>query len=179
MNKRKIVLNLAISLDWYIADENWWFDWITGDWDKSLNTEKQMDYNEFIETVDTLVMWRKAYNDCPTETMDTFKDKKIFVATHSEITEKTDNIRIISWNISEQILAEQKLPWKDIYLWWGALVTDDFIKSDVIDEYIIGIIPIILGKWKPLFLENNPTINLHLTETTISEWIVILKYKKR
>ena len=179
MNKRKIVLNLAISLDGYIADENWWFEWIVGDWDKILDTSEKMDFGKFLNSVDTLVMWRKAYEDCPSETMDTFNDKKIFVATHSELKNKSENVTCINWNLAEQILEEQKLPWKDIYLWWGAAATDDFIKSNVIDEYIIGIIPIILGKWRSLFLENNPMIKLHLLESTISEWIVILKYEKR
>lgn len=155
MNKRKIILNLAMSLDWYIADENWLFDWILGDWDKTQDTEAKMDFNGFMETVDTLVMWRKAYDDCPKETMDTFKDKKIYVATHSEIEDIPENVTCIKWDISKQILEEQKQEWKNIYLWWGAVVADDFIKSDVIDEYIIGIVPTILGKWRPLFFLKN------------------------
>jgi dihydrofolate reductase len=106
------------------------------------------------------------------------KNKRIYVATHSDIKNKPDNIISINWNISQQLQSELKSEGKDIYLWWGAYVTDDFIKSDIIDEYIIGIIPTILGKWKPLFLENNPTIKLNLTETTVNDWIVILKYKK-
>ena len=53
------------------------------------------------------------------------------------------------------------------------------VNFDVIDEYIIGIIPTILGKGRPLFLENNPTINLYLIESTISEGIVISRYVKR
>jgi dihydrofolate reductase len=179
MNKRKIVLNLAISLDWYIADDDWWFDWIIGDGDNTNDTNNQIDFNDFLETVDTLVMWRKAYNDCPTETMEFLNNKKIFIATHTNVKNITNNIKCISGNISEQILKEQKLPWKDIYIWWWALVADDFIKSDIIDEYIIGIIPVILGKWRPLFLDNNPNIKLHLLESTSKEWIVILKYEKR
>ena len=37
--KGKIILNLAISLDGYIADENGGFDWIIGDGNTYLNTE--------------------------------------------------------------------------------------------------------------------------------------------
>ena len=179
MNKRKIILNLAMSLDWYIADENWWFDWIVGDWDNSNDTEEKFDFNKFLESVDTLVMWKKAYDDCPSETINMLKNKKIFVATHSEIENKADNVTIISWDISKLITQEQKLPWKDIYLWGWAIIADDFIKSNIIDKYIIGIIPTILGKWRPLFLENNPTIKLHLEKITNQEWIVIIEYKKK
>ena len=43
----------------------------------------------------------------------------------------------------------------------------------------MGIIPIILGKGRPLFLENNPTIKLHLDEVFVENGITILKYTKR
>lgn len=178
MNKRKIILNLAMSLDWFIANPDGAYDWIVGDWDSSQNTEKQFNFNVFLESVDTVVMWKKAYDDCDKETLKMLADKTIYVASHSNIKDKSDNTISINWNISQQIQSLQKSDGKDIYLWWGAYLADDFIKSDIIDEYIIGIIPTILGKWRPLFLENNPTIQLNLTETTVSEWIVILKYKK-
>lgn len=37
----KIILNLAISLDGYIADENGGYDWIIGDGNSTLNTENK------------------------------------------------------------------------------------------------------------------------------------------
>jgi len=111
--------------------------------------------------------------------MNLINKKKIYVATHTEIEDKPENVICMSWNITQQILEEQKLPWKNIYLWGGAVTTDDFIKSDIIDEYIIGIIPTILWKWRQLFLDNNPTIKLHLLQITNQEWIVIWKYEKK
>ena len=53
------------------------------------------------------------------------------------------------------------------------------LKKNVIDEYLIGVIPIILGKGRPLFLGDNPKINLHLEELTSQEGIVVLKYSKK
>ena len=52
-------------------------------------------------------------------------------------------------------------------------------KAKIIDKYIIGIIPIILGKGRRLFLENNPKLKLHLNKYTIQEGITILEYTKR
>ncbi|MEG0152041.1 MAG: dihydrofolate reductase family protein [Cellulosilyticaceae bacterium] len=54
-----------------------------------------------------------------------------------------------------------------------------FIKEDAIDEYIIGIIPVILGKGRPLFIGDNQAIKLQLKEYSVSEGITILKYIKR
>ncbi|MEG2786621.1 MAG: dihydrofolate reductase family protein, partial [Romboutsia sp.] len=41
---RKIILNLAISIDGYIASEDGSFDWIVGDGDDTLNTDKKWDF---------------------------------------------------------------------------------------------------------------------------------------
>jgi len=176
---RKIILNLAISLDGYIADEDGGFDWIKGDGDKSNDTEKQFDFPAFVNTVDTLVMGRKAYLDCPSETMETFKSKKIYVATSKELENKYDNVEFVKENIYNKILELRDQEGNDIWLYGGAGLTDAFLKGDVIDEYIIGFVPIILGKGIQLFKENNPIIKLHLDECTVAQGLVILRYSKR
>lgn len=173
---RKIILNLAMSLDWYICSENWGFDWIQGDGDKSNDTKIQFNYLEFLESIDTIVMWKKAYLDCG---IDTFESKKIYVASSKEIDIKDKNVKIIHWDICKQIVKLKEEEWKNIWLFWGAGLTDSFIKNNVIDEYIIWIIPTVLWKGRRLFLENNPEIKLQLNESTTQEWIVILKYSIR
>lgn len=42
--KRKIIINLAISLDGFIADVDSGFDWIKGDGDSSHDTKKNLIY---------------------------------------------------------------------------------------------------------------------------------------
>ncbi len=176
---RKIILNLAISLDGYIADENGGFDWIKGDGNKSQDTKQQFSFEKFMNSVDVIVMGRKAYEDCPKETLNSFSSKKIYVATHKDLENKPENVEVISEEIVKKILDLKKKEGKDIWLFGGAGLTDNFIKEDVVDEYIVGLIPIILGSGRPLFLKDNPTINLHLEESTSQEGIVILRYSKR
>jgi dihydrofolate reductase len=175
---RKIILNLAISLDGFIADVDGGFHWIEGDGDSSQNTEKSFDFPDFVDTVDTIVMGSKAYEDCPIETMETFKDKKLFVATSREL-KKDENVEFVNGNICSKVLELRNEIGKDIWLFGGAGLTDAFIKANIIDEYIIGIIPIILGDGIPLFLDENPIIKLHLDECTVNEGITILRYSKR
>ena len=177
--KRKIILNVAISLDGFISDEDGGFDWIKGDGDKSHDTKHTFDFPKFVESVDTLVMGRKAYEDCPPETMKTFNTKKIYVTTNKKLEKKYANVEFICGDICKQILDLRKERGKNIWIWGGAHLADHFIRADIIEEYIIGIIPIILGKGRPLFLENNPAIRLHLEESTTQEGIVILAYSKR
>lgn len=175
---RNIILNLAISLDWYICTKEWKFDWIQGDWNKSNDTEKQFDFWSFLTDVDTIVMWKEAYLDCWIEDIEDFKNKKFYVASSKNIEIKYPNVEIIAWDITTKIVELKEKKGKNIWLFWWAWLTAPFIKNNIIDEYIIWIIPVLLWEWRKLFVENNPLIKLNLVENTTQEWIVILKYKK-
>lgn len=173
--KRKIILNLAISLDGYIASEDGGYDWIVGDGDNTLNTKDKLDFNKFLEGIDIVVMGKNCYDQ---NMHNEYKNKKVYIATSQKI-QNQDNIHFINGDICKIIQEEKEKEGKDIYLFGGGVLIDSFIKANIIDEYIIGIIPIILGKGRPLFLENNPTINLHLVEYIVENGITILKYVKR
>lgn len=58
----KVILNLAISIDGYIADENGGFDWIVGNDDNSLNTNNKWDFGNFLEDIDVIVMGKNCYD---------------------------------------------------------------------------------------------------------------------
>jgi dihydrofolate reductase len=171
---RKIILSLAISLDGYIASEDGRYDWIAGNGDDTLNTKDKWNYDKFLEGIDIVVMGKKCYD----QNMDKdFKNKKVYVATSQKI-ENQDNLHFISGDICKVIQEEKEKDGRDIFLFGGGGLVDNFIKADIIDEFIIGIIPIILGKGRPLFLGNNPTIKLFLNEYIIEDGIAILKYTK-
>lgn len=172
---RKIILNLAMSIDGYIASNNGGYDWIVGDGSDKLDTEKTWDYNKFLEGIDTVVMGRKCYEQ---NFHNDFKNKKVYIATSKNIADY-DNITFINSDICKVIEEERKKEGKDIFLFGGGIVIDNFIKADIIDEYIIGIIPTILGNGRSLFLGNNPKIDLKLDDYIVDNGITILRYSKR
>lgn len=176
---RKIILNLAISLDNMIVDENYGYDWIKGDENKSNDTEKQYDFNKFLVNCDVIVMGKKSYDDIPSETLESFGDKHIYVATHSKEKPNRANVSFINEDIVGEILTLKQKEGKDIWLFGGAGLCDAFIKANVIDEYVFGIIPTIVGKGKRLFKDNNPMIELKMKECTVNEGISILVYENR
>lgn len=170
----KIILNLAMSLDGYIADNDGGFQWIVGHGDKALDTEKQFEFEEFLKGIDIVVMGKKCYDQGFHQD---YKNKKVYVATSADL-KSEENINFINGDIVSKI-QEEKAKGKIIYLFGGGLAIDHFIKADAIDEYIVGIIPTILGGGRPLFLQNNPEIKLNLDEYSIADGIVIMKYSKR
>lgn len=170
----KIILNLAMSLDGYIAREDGGYDWITGDGDPALNSVDSYDFEAFLAGIDVVLMGGESYRqgfakDYPTKT--------VYVATSKE-EENTEHLRFIRGDIVS-IIQREKETGKKIYLFGGGKVIDPFIKADAIDEYNIAIIPIILGSGRKLFLENNPTLEMHLDAYHVSEGILAMTYSKR
>ncbi len=172
---RKIILNMAMSLDGYISDNTGGFDWIYGDGNRSLDTKDQWSYEKFVKEVDTVVMGHTCFEQKFSEA---FSDKKIYVATESH-KEDHDNIHFIQDNITKPILEEMKQDGKNIFLFGGGITIDPFIKANLVDEYVVGIIPIILGKGRTLFQKDNPRIRLYLDACYINSGITTLHYKKK
>lgn len=170
----KIILNLAISLDGYIADENGGYDWIIGDGNSTLNTENKWDYNKFLDEIDVVVMGRNCYDQ---NMHKDFQGKEVYIASSEKI-DDYDNYHFISDNICERI-SKLKNEGKSIFLFGGGGLIDNFVKADNIDEYVIGIIPTILGKGRKLFFENNPKIDLTLEYYSVEDGVIVMKYSKR
>lgn len=167
----KVTMNLAMSLDGYIADLEGGFNWIRGEGVETDNTAN--DFEQFLSAVDVVVMGRNCYdqgmaNDYPT--------KKVYVAT-SENRSDEGNISFVKDIVNR--VSMEKANGNQVYLFGGGILVDYFLKAESIDAFIIGIVPIILGKGRPLFLFDNPTQLLHLEKTKVSDGIVILYYTRR
>ena len=78
---RKIILNLAISIDGYISEEDGSYDWIVGDGNTSLNTEKRQDFNKFLDGIDIVVMGKRCYDQ---EFHKDFLNKKVYGGKNNE-----------------------------------------------------------------------------------------------
>lgn len=170
----KIILNLVISLDGYIADNNGGYDWIVGDGNYTLNTENKWCHNKFLESIDVVVMGKNCFDQGMHKE---FNGKDVYIATSKKL-EDFENYHFINYDIVKEI-EKLKNKGKNIYLFGGGILIDSFVKADVIDEYIIGVIPTILGKGIKLFYDNNPKINLNLEQYVVEEGIIIMKYSKR
>lgn len=170
----KIMLTLAMSIDGFIADENGGYDWIVGQGDKRLDTDKEDHFAAFLQGIDVVVMGNRCYQEGFAKD---FADKKVFVAAN-ERQEDRENLSFISRDIVKKI-CEERDKGKNIYLFGGGVLIDPFIKADVIDEYIIGIVPVLLGKGRPLFLGNNPMLPLHMERYSLQDGVFNIHYTKR
>ena len=59
---KNVILYIAMSLDGYIARKNGDVDWLDGD---GAELKDDFGYNEFYESIDTVIMGRKTYDQIP------------------------------------------------------------------------------------------------------------------
>ncbi len=167
-NKRRIVLDLAVSLDGFIEGINGEIDWCIMDED--------MDFIKFISSVDTILYGRKSYelwrkyipegetSDTEKEMWEMIHRMKKYVFSKTLITIDKDVI-IIKDNITEEISKLKEETGKDIWLYGGANLITTFMNLGLIDEYRLSVHPVILGTGKPLFVDIKQRQELKLVDT--------------
>ena len=152
----KIIVYIATSLDGYIAREDGNIDW--------LPESAESGYDTFYKSVDTVIMGKTTYDQVLTFGEYPYKDKKSFVFTTNNQT-KDENAEFVS-DVDKFVKDGFPGVDKNIWLVGGAQIIASFLKQKVVDEIIVTIVPIILGKGIPLFknIENETKLELVKTE---------------
>jgi dihydrofolate reductase len=165
---RKIILFIASSLDGYIARENGDIDWLPE------NTTSG--YDDFIKSADTIIMGKRTYDQVLTFGDYPYKDKKSYVLTRNNECSTGENIEFVhdADKLVKEIISNSGT---NIWLIGGAEVISTFVNLDFVDELILSIIPIVLGKGIPLFKNIQKEMKLELIKTTDYDALVELHYK--
>lgn len=178
---RKIILDLAVSLDGFIEGKNGEIDWCIMDDD--------MGFDDFLKAIDTILYGRKSYDlwgkymPGPKESD---AEKKIWQLVHSKEkivfsrsqAESDEMATYIHDHILDEMNKLKLEPGKDIWLYGGASLITTFMNLGLIDEYRLSVHPIILGEGKPLFSDVKQRTNLKLIDSrTFSSGVVQLIYQ--
>lgn len=169
----KVILNLAISLDGYIARLDDSVDYLGEEWDEETNK----DFIEFTNNVDVIIMGSTSYDNMLKMGDYPWGDKFTYVLTSQEYADE-ENFMFTDMEIEELLLDAKARANKNIYLFGGAKVVKQFIDLDYIDEFIITIAPIIIGTGIPLFLFSNEDKPLKLKSTKEIQGFVTLHYER-
>ena len=160
-SERKVILYIAMSLDGYIATENGDIGFL------SMVEQEGIDYGyaEFIRTIDTVIMGRKTYDKVLSLGIEfPHSDKETYVITR---TAKTDigSIRFYSGSLINLVAKLKAGKGKNIYCDGGAEIVTLLLSENLIDEFYISIIPVLLGKGILLFKTGRPELKLILKST--------------
>lgn len=156
----RCVLYIAMSLDGYIAESNGDVKWL----EEAKGDGGDNGYSEFYNTVDALIMGRKTYEQVLTfgDWMYSGKPCYVFSRTRKGKDEYAEFIDTDAVGFMERIRQQPDI--RSIWLVGGAEIIDPFLRNNQIDEYIVTIIPVILGKGIPMFYPDTPKIRLTLIE---------------
>lgn len=179
VRQRRIILDLAVTLDGFIEGKNGEVDWCIMD--------SEMEFINFLNQIDTILYGRKSYDLWGQFTPETTDDteKEIWELVHSKgkyvfskTQKETDNKAIfINDNILEEVLKLKNKPGKDIWLYGGASLITTFINLGLVDEFRLSLHPVILGEGKPLFIDIKQRLNLKMVNTrTFTSGVVQLIY---
>lgn len=146
--RAKVSVYIATSIDGYIARTDGSLDWLD-----IVQVEGQdYGFNEFFDSVDTIIMGRKTYDTVLTFPDWPFATKKVIVLTHR----KLDSIHgETTWAGSLSELINTLPASSHAYLDGGNVISQG-LREEVVDEITISRIPIILGNGRPLFEANLP-----------------------
>lgn len=168
----KTILYIAVSLDGYIADENWGVDWLPQD------PAEDYGYGEFLNTLSTTIMWNKTYRQLLTFWPFPYKDLDNYVITTDTNIYKDFNVSFISADVVENIKNIISKAAGDTWIIGWAQLVDMCMNNDLIDEIHIAICPTILWKWIKLFAWVDVMQHLDLFDSRVYDGgLVQLFYK--
>jgi len=143
----KVILYIAASIDGFVARHDGGIDWL------SIVEREGEDYGyaAFYDSVDALVMGRKTYvlslgfKEWP------YPGKRSFVFSRRALKTSREDVVFVSGSVADVLERIEAEGFRRIWLVGGGELTGSFLREDMIDEYVISTIPIILGEGIPLF----------------------------
>lgn len=176
MNKPHITMTLAMSLDGYIARRDGSFDWIAGDGAHLADTSQRWDFAAFLAGIDIVVMGRNSYAQ---EFHAEYADKQVVVLTTTPQPSHDHVVFVTPAQILAYLHEQASQGRPNVYLFGGSRVIAHFVDADAIDDYYVGIVPVILGDGIPLFGQQTTMAQLTLHQTFVDDGIIVMHYRRR
>jgi dihydrofolate reductase len=160
---RKLFIYIATSLDGYIAKPNDDLSFL------NLVEKEGEDYGyaEFTATIDTILLGRKTYDWVLREVGPSHYDngdRDVFVITRQK-RPTVGRTQFYDGDVVEFVQQLKALSGKNIYCDGGAELINKLLEEDLIDEFIISVIPILVGDGMRLFKDGRPEQQLELVST--------------
>ena len=153
---RKLVLNVALSLDGLIAGPNGEYDWCFTDADYGMA--------EFMKSIDATIMGAKSYR-LVLEYGPPYPELTNYVITRTEKFTPHPNIVFIHDNILSFVEALKQKEGKNIWLFGGAEITNLLMENDLVDTLMLAVHPIVLGDGIQLFGKYSSRKNFELADS--------------
>ena len=167
---RKLILQLATTIDGYIEGPNGEYDWCFSDPDEDYGM------TAFLENIDTLLMGRKTYEVMQAAEEKYFTDKTWIII--SKTLKEAKEGEVLDNDIVENVRKLKEKEGKDIWLFGGAELSKMLLENNLIDQIELAVHPILLGSGKLLFSDLAQRKPLELIEAIpYRSGLVMMKYR--
>lgn len=172
----KVILYIATSLDGYIAQPNDDLRFL------SMVEQEGQDYGyaEFIKTVDAVIMGRRTYDKVMSMGFGfPHANKDTYIITRTP-KPNIGSVKFYTGDLKSLIHKLKSENGKNIFCDGGAEIVNELLKDNLIDEFIISVIPILVGNGTRLFKDGRPEQKLELISIkTFDTGLAQLHYKLR
>jgi len=165
---RRVRLFIAASLDGYIAGPKGGIDWLFHDQDYG--------YTDFLTSVDTVLMGRRSY-EASLRLGEWPRRLGLWVFTRNPEAFDHPRFHFTDAKPAQVVARIRKARGKDLWLLGGGALVGAFLDAGLVDQIVIAIHPLVLGRGIPLFPEGTRRTALRLTGSRAYEsGLVMLTY---
>ncbi|HZP11362.1 MAG TPA: dihydrofolate reductase family protein [Nevskiaceae bacterium] len=166
----KVTLQLATSIDGFIARRDGSFDWCFTDQDYGMA--------EFAHSVDAVIMGRRSYELMLEMGELPYPDKPYYVLTHATLRADSPNVTTFAGDAESLRMKMVNEGVKHAWLFGGSNVCGQFAQRGLIDDVMIAVHPIALGQGIPLFRDLVHDVKLKLKDSrNYDTGLVMLHYQ--
>ena len=178
---RKLILEVQMTIDGYVADINGRTDWQLWNWGADWNWDDELKkyFTGIMESVDCILLsrkmakegfishWKQAAED-PKDPRFAYASK--INETHKVVFTKTleksewDNIDLAKGDLTDEVNRLKSQKGKDMVVYGGASFVSALIKEGLIDQYQLFINPVAIGNGMSIFNQLNDRQSMHLVK---------------
>lgn len=173
MNRPKISVFIAASIDGYIANKEGSVDFL----ESVRAPHEDYGYKNFLESIDAIIMGRKTYETVLQASEWPYLRKRSVVLSHT-LSSVNENALLFKGDINSLVTQLFHEGIKSIWVDGGVTIAQ-FLQLKIVDEMIVSIIPMLLGSGIPLFnkIEGCPLNCRLVASKSYSSGLVQVQYK--
>lgn len=156
---RKFVVSIALSADGYIARRDGSVDWL----DRP-RPPGNYGMGAFMQSIDTIVWGRKTYDMAMEMVGSDGFDRKVrnCVFTRRPPATAPAGVEFVTEPVREFARGLRASPGKDVWMMGGASMIASFLDAGEIDEFMIHVVPVLIGEGIPMLAPRHRTVPLAL-----------------
>ena len=182
---RKLIMWNMVTLDGFFeGQKSWEIDWHEYVWGpelEELSLEQAKDVGMLLfgrVTYQGMAeYWSSAGSSAEGEVADFMNSvpKVVFSRTLEQADWK--NTRLVKQDAAEEVVRLKEQPGKDLFIFGSAALSASLMQHGLIDEYRLGLTPVVLGGGNPLFKPAPDRVRMRLLEARpLKSGCVILRY---